>query len=83
MSRRVLDERIICSAWEDRSIIGCMTRGQRIAVIASVIWLIIISVIAISRPREQLFFVFYCFGALPVALAWLIYLLTQSRLFRS
>ena len=58
-----------------------MTRGQRISIIASFVWLITILIIAITRPREQFFFVFYCFGALPVALGWLIYLMTESRLF--
>jgi hypothetical protein len=45
-----------------------MTRGQRIGIIASVVWIIVIFVIAIRAPKERFFFIFYFFGAVPVAI---------------
>jgi hypothetical protein len=51
-----------------------MSRKERIAGIASVVWIIVVLVRAISGPREEFFFVSYIFGALPVATAWGIYL---------
>jgi hypothetical protein len=51
-----------------------MSRKERIAGIASVVWIIVVLVRAISGPREEFFFVTYIFGALPVATAWGIYL---------
>ena len=59
-----------------------MTREQRIRIIASVIWIMIFLIRGISGPREQFFFVFYIFGAVPVVIGWLIYFVKESRLFR-
>jgi uncharacterized membrane protein len=59
-----------------------MTRRQRIGIIASVLWIVIFLVRGISGPREQFFFVFYIFGAVPIAIGWLIYFVTESKLFR-
>ena len=59
-----------------------MSREQRIRIIASVVWIMIFLVRAISGPTEQFFFVFYIFGALPVAIGWLIYFVIETRLFR-
>jgi uncharacterized membrane protein len=55
-----------------------MTREQRIGIIASVVWIMILLVRAISGPKEQFFFVFYIFGAVPVAIGWLIYFVKES-----
>lgn len=51
-----------------------MNTRERVGVIASIVWVIVVLVTAISRPREQFFFISYVFGALPVAIGWLIYL---------
>jgi hypothetical protein len=51
-----------------------MSRRERIVGIASVVWIIVVLVRAISGPREEFFFVTYIFGALPVAAGWGIYL---------
>lgn len=51
-----------------------MSRKERIAGVASVVWIIVVLIKAISGPREELFFVTYIFGALPVATGWGIYL---------
>ena len=51
-----------------------MSRKKRIGIIASVLWILIILVRAISGPREEFFFIFYIFGALPVDIGWGIYL---------
>ena len=59
-----------------------MTREQRIRIMASVIWIMIFLVRAISGPEEQFFFVFYIFGAVPVVIGWLIYFVKESRPFR-
>lgn len=59
-----------------------MTRGQRIGIIASVIWIIVVLVIAIRAPREQVFFIFYIFGAVPIAISWLIYLIIETKPFQ-
>jgi uncharacterized membrane protein len=59
-----------------------MTRKQRTGIIASIVWIIIFLVRAISGPKEQFFFVFYMFGAVPVAIGWLIYFIKESGLFR-
>lgn len=59
-----------------------MTRGQRIGIIASVIWILIVLVIAIRAPREEFFFIFYLFGAVPIAISWLIYLIKETKPFQ-
>ena len=51
-----------------------MSRKERIAGVASVVWIIVVLIKAISGPREEFFFVIYIFGALPVATGWGIYL---------
>jgi len=51
-----------------------MSRKARIAGVASVVWIIVVLIKAISGPREEFFFVSYIFGALPVATGWGIYL---------
>jgi hypothetical protein len=51
-----------------------MTRRERLGVLGSIVWVIIVLVTAISRPSEHFFFISYMFGALPVAVGWLIYL---------
>lgn len=51
-----------------------MSRKERIAGVASVVWIIVVLIKAISGPREEFFFVTYIFGALPIATGWGIYL---------
>ena len=51
-----------------------MNRRERLGIAGSIIWVIVVLVTAISRPREHFFFISYMFGALPVAIGWLIYL---------
>ncbi len=59
-----------------------MTRRQRLGIIASVAWVIVVLVLAIRAPRQEFFFIFYFFGAVPVALSWIIYLIKETKPFQ-
>lgn len=51
-----------------------MNSRERAGVIGSIVWIIVVLGTATTRPSEQFFFISYIFGALPVAIGWLIYL---------
>ena len=51
-------------------------------IIASLVWIIVVLVIAIRAPREEFFFIFYFFGAVPIAIGWMIYLIKETKPFQ-